>query len=74
MSPATVAATKSASAYTEQSAPAPISKSVNVPVPQALWIILILQFILWVLLAWKAFDEWIDPDKNDDTINRFPPY
>lgn len=74
MSPATIAATKSASAYTEQPAPVPKSASENVPVPQALWIILILAFILWVLVAWKAFDERVDPDRDDDSINRFPPY
>jgi hypothetical protein len=74
MSSATNAAIKSSSAYTEQPAPVPNSASENVPVPQALWIILILSFILWVLLAWKALDEWVDSDRDDDSINRVPPY
>ena len=67
-------ATIAATAYTEQPAPLPKSASENVPVPQALWIILILSFILWVLLAWKALDEWVDSDRDDDSINWFPPY
>jgi heme/copper-type cytochrome/quinol oxidase subunit 2 len=74
MSPATIVATKSALAYTEQTAPVPKSASENVPVTQALWIIPILAFILWVLLAWKAFDEREDPDRDDGKISRLPPY
>jgi hypothetical protein len=75
MSSATVTATKSASAYTAQSAPVSKSASENVPVPQAWWIVLVLSFTLWILLAWKAFDKWVDSDRDDDnSINRFPPY
>jgi len=75
MSSSTITAKNSVSAYTEQPAPVPKSTSDNAPVPQSLWIVLILLFILWALLAWRAFDEIADSHRDDDnSIHRLPPY
>jgi hypothetical protein len=62
------------SAYTEQPTPLPESSSANSLVPQGMWIVLILAFILLVLLAWWAIDEMVDgPGGSDDSGNWFPP-
>ena len=47
----------SVSTYTEQSAPRADSGSQNTQVPDEMFIVLILSFILWVLLAWRAIER-----------------
>ena len=59
-------ATTSVTAYTKQSDPVPQPGSENAPVPEELWIVLILSFILLVLLAWRAIDEMVDGSGNSD--------
>jgi len=59
-------------AYTEQ--PARGAESETVPIPQELWIVLILSFILLVLLAWRAIAEaGAGPGGSDNGGNWLPP-
>ena len=73
MASATPSASTSLPAYTEQSAPVPESE--HVPIPQELWVVIILSVVLFVLLAWRAIDEMFDGEGGDDNGNNwFPPF
>jgi len=74
MSSASSSLIEPVSAYTEQPAPLPKSAPANSLVPQGMWIVLILAFILLVLLVWWAIDEMVDgPGGSDNGGNWFPP-
>jgi len=63
------------SAHTEQPAPGAESRSQNTLIPEELWTVLILSFILLVLLAWRAIEEAGDASgTNSDSSTWFPPY
>ena len=67
-----VAAYTEVTAYTEH--PARGAESETVPIPQELWIVLILSFILLVLLAWRAIAEaGAGPGGPDNGGNWLPP-
>jgi hypothetical protein len=60
------------SALTEQ--PVPGAELETVPIPQELWIVLVLSVILFVLLAWRAIAEG-DGSGDDGSSNTwFPPF
>ena len=64
----------SVSTYTEQSAPRADSGSQNTQVPDEMFIVLILSFILWVLLAWRAIERGGDGSGRDSNSSTwFPP-
>ena len=60
MSPETITAATSLSASTEQPARLPESVPQEAVIPQALWTVVILSLVLFVLLLWKAIDEMVD--------------
>ena len=63
------------SAHTEQPAPGAESRSQNTLIPEELWTVLILSFILLMLLAWRAIEEAGDASgTNSDSSTWFPPY
>jgi hypothetical protein len=73
MSSAATSVTQPVSAYTEQSAPAPNSATENSPIPEGMWIVLILSLILLVLLAWRAIDEIVDGSGGSDNGGNWLP-
>ena len=76
MSSATISATKTVSAHTEQPALMSGSASENAPAPPEFWTVVVLSVILFVLLVWKAIDEMVDGggSNGDNSSNRFPPF
>jgi hypothetical protein len=73
MSPVTASVTDPVSAYTEQSTPVPKSATENAPIPEGMWIVLILSLILLVLLAWRAIDEMVDGSGGSDNDGNWLP-
>ena len=73
MTSATTSVTHPVSAYTEQSTPVPNSASENSPIPEGMWIVLILSLILLVLLAWRAIDEIVDGSGGSDNGGNWLP-
>lgn len=74
MSSVTASVSDPVFAHTEQSAPVAKSATENTPIPEGMWIVLILSLILLVLLAWRAIDEMVDgPGGSDNGGNWLPP-
>ena len=73
MSSVTSSVTNPVPAYTEQSVPAPKSASENTPIPEGMWIVLVLSLILLVLLAWRAIDEIVDGSGGSDNGGNWLP-
>jgi hypothetical protein len=51
----------------------PNSASENSPIPEGMWIVLILSLILLVLLAWRAIDEIVDGSGGSDNGGNWLP-
>jgi hypothetical protein len=73
MSSATASVTDPVFAHTEQSGPVPKSATENTPIPEGMWIVLILSLILLVLLAWRAIDEIVDGSGGSDNGGNWLP-
>ena len=73
MSSVTASATDPLFAHTERSAPAPKTTPESTPIPEGMWIVLVLSLILLVLLAWRAIDEMLDGSGGSDNGGNWLP-
>jgi hypothetical protein len=73
MSSVTASVTEPVVAHTEQPAPVAKSASENTPIPEGMWIVLLLSLILLVLLAWRAIDEKVDGSGGSDNGGNWLP-
>jgi hypothetical protein len=73
MSSVTASDTDPVSASTELSAPVPKSATEYTPIPEGMWVVLILSLILLVLVAWRAIDEMADGSGGSDNDGNWLP-
>jgi hypothetical protein len=73
MSSVTASVTDPVFAHTEHSSPVSNSGPENTPIPDGLWIVLILSLILLLLLAWRAIDEMADGSGGSDNGGNWLP-